>query len=154
MARRAKKAEQVEIMVPPCHVEPEGVVVKGMAVIKPGFDIVPIRDARLLVTVHGVGLNDAHAAELSGAYVRIKPPPGSADDDVERMRTALLEAGAAVVRVVPAPRAAVMTKEARATPPPRETLRQAVLALVETVSSQDREVLRAKVEQVLGKVGV
>ena len=154
MARRAKKSEQVEITVPPCHVEPEGVTVKATLAIKPGFSIVPIRDARLLVTVHGIGLNDAHAAELSGAYVRIKPHPSATDEEVEQMREAVVKAGAAAVRVMPIPKAAILTKEAREAPAPRETLREACMVLVETVASQDREALRVKVEAVLAKAGV
>ena len=141
-------------------------VLVGRQESKPGFgsgefmaQAVPIMGARQLVTVEDLRLGPLHPlpefeGSLQGAYVRIKPLPGSADEDVERMRAVLLEAGVAAVRVMPVQRAAIMTKETREVPPPRETLRGACMALVETVASQDRGALRAGVERVLGKVGV
>ena len=91
---------------------------------------------------------------LGGAYVRIDPPAWATDEQVERARFLVAQAGACAVRVLPRPRAAPMVREAREPARARETLREAVLAVSGGVASSDRAALDRVVEGVLGKVGL
>jgi hypothetical protein len=118
---------------------------------------VALENARSLVTIGVVDRqlpNYAETAErLNGALVKLTPHPSATDQEVENSRQEIVKAGAVAVRVMPRQRSAVITEAARAEAPARESIRQACEALVEQVSSRDKDALRKVVEDVLSKVG-
>jgi hypothetical protein len=87
-----------------------------------------------------------------GEIVRVQPPDGASDEQVERVRTSLLEAGAEVVRVMPRRRSSVLTEPAEK----REhaSAREVVARLVEESNVEDRAALREFVEGVMGRQGL
>jgi hypothetical protein len=87
-----------------------------------------------------------------GEIVRVQPPEGASDEQVERVRTSLLEVGAEVVRVMPRRRSSVLTEPAEK----REhaSAREVVARLVEESNVEDRAALWEFVEGVMGRQGL
>jgi hypothetical protein len=128
-----------------------GLVVRG----------VPFQDMPGMVTVgpdsaawrdYEVWLSTPLTAQ--GAFCRVRPPAGASDEDVQRVRSALVVNGARAVRVLPRPRSAPLVREAREPGTVRETLRGAVQEVCRALASQDRPRLEEMVERVSSKVGL
>ncbi len=90
-----------------------------------------------------------------GAIVRLRPPIGASDGDVERVREYFQKAGAARVTVLPRPRAEVVPASAAEKRPERAIgARQAVLELVDEANSKDRALLKELCEKVMAECGL
>jgi hypothetical protein len=89
-----------------------------------------------------------HTKKLRGAYLRLEPPEQLPDATVEALKQALLSGGAAAVRAMPRRRRSVVPQAAVSRPAPQAP-RAAAMALVDAANTQDRDALRAAVEQAL-----
>lgn len=85
-----------------------------------------------------------------GSFVRVFPPEGASDGDVEAVCRALGDG--CRVRVMPRERAAATPVLAEASP--RRSARDVCLALVEEVVSRDRDALRALAEEIMAEAGI
>jgi len=92
--------------------------------------------------------------ELSGAYVRLLPPPGADETAVATVRDQVKRAGAKATWVAPYAKEAPLVEEARRPSEQRETHREAVLAVARAMASVDAARLLAMVEETAGKAGI
>lgn len=94
-------------------------------------------------------------AHCAGSIVRLRPLANVADDEVERVRLAVAEAGAAKVTVAPRHKAKVVL-EPRQRPGALSpgSMREVVLALVGEANVEDREGLRRVVEKLMAEEGI
>lgn len=88
------------------------------------------------------------------AIVRLRAPVKATDIDVERVRRAYEEAGAAKVTVLPRLRTEVLPQDVQQSPAKAIGAREAVLCLVEESNTKDRDALRALCERVMGECGL
>lgn len=85
------------------------------------------------------------------AFVRIRPPADATDDRIEEV-VRCVRLYALVVQVATKPKAGVLIESDKVHA--KQTARDVVLQLVESANSKDKEVLRTRVEETLGKVGL
>ena len=93
-----------------------------------------------------------------GAIIRCFPPEGATDEQIAKVDAALRAAGAVVVRMMPVPRTATVTADAKAeaatAPGEARTIRQVVAELVARASTSNRARLAEAVEAALAAEGL
>lgn len=88
-----------------------------------------------------------------GAIIRLRPPAGGAER-AEALKAALLDAGAAAVKVLPPePGSATVVNNPTKAAPVRSN-RDVILSIVEEANTDDRDALRALVEDTMDGVGL
>ena len=117
-----------------------------------------------LDTAEFITLGDHHTAwllcsepfaftNLRGAFVRLRPPPGTPVSTVEHMKAAALKAGASAVKVEHASAPAVVV-EKHVDVKPGEGLRPLVLAMGQRANTANRSALMAALEAALAAAGL
>lgn len=95
---------------------------------------------------------------IKGAIVRLVQAPTDTPEHVERARQALVEAGAATVRVIGVPKSAVVVNkpggEEREAAPRQTSAREIVATLIAEARTQDRDALKAHAEEIMGRASL
>ena len=109
----------------------------------PSIEVVPILAPARLLTLEESG---AAPRTVQDAFVRLRPPPDTPEDDVASWRDLVASAGALAVRVLPAPRAAL--PDALSRPAASGTLRDEALALAVEEGGEIETLVRRIVDEV------
>ena len=146
MSRRRRS--EAEVPVPGDRKSPRVRVVRregarSLAVLRPG-DSEWERDDDLAIFCLSIG----------GALVKVQPPAGATPERVEAVRSALVEAGALAVRVLPPERRAEQPAAEPVRPVARRSVRQVVEEAAARVPSQDRAALDAVLDAAMGAEGL
>ncbi len=119
---------------------------------------VPFSKARELMTVQpGDGCWKGtlpKRKKFDGLIVRLQPPATATDEEVAALRKFYEARGAERVFVSPRARSAVLPEKAMTTSVPKETARQAVVALVAESNAKDKASLHALCELVMSEEGL
>jgi len=100
------------------------------------------------------GFGDGSVPDVRGALVKVQPPVGVEDAQVESVAATLSELGAFAVRVMPRARAEVHAPAPAAVPAAHKSVRQVVEAMVEEARTSDRGALRDEVEAAMAGAGL
>ena len=130
------------------------------ATLKPGFQpgltVVRLKESRQFIT-HDAGadfISSERELEMRGAFVRLRPPPGTPDGMVEEVKRQCSRAGALAVVVVRAAKEQPLVADAKRPSVARESLREAALAVMRGLASRDPAMLEKQVERTLAEAGL
>lgn len=118
------------------------------------FREVTIESASKLLTLEDPNAKIS-AKAIRGVFVRLRPPPDTAPEVVERWRASVAEYARAV-KVLPTPRSAVIAQTSTRVEEPttRVDVRAVVASLVEESTSSDKPALHAFAERIMSEVGL
>ena len=125
---------------------------------KSSIDVVPVVDARSLVTIAADSFVWGHDLELAGhdlppgSLVRLEPPESATDDAVERVSAAAVARGASAVVVLARRKAAVVVQSKQRKP--HAKARDVVEQLVDASNVDDKDALRLLARVVMAGCGL